>query len=84
MTLVVEQQCTWTYNTSTCELALDQDNVAGLPLRVPMIDNGNGTYYADYSVTAPGTVSVSVDLYRTKILGLYWSNKERSGDPDII
>ena len=59
-TLIVEQLCLW--DETNCNLESTQDSVAGLPISVPMTDVGDGTYTANYSVIAPGTVTVSVDL----------------------
>lgn len=44
---------------------------------------GDGTYTAGYSVAAPGTVSVSVDLVEAGIKGEYWSNMSRKGSPNF-
>ena len=50
-----------------------------------MTDNGDGTYDADYSVTATsGTVTVSVDLVNSEgIVAFYWTNTALTGDPAI-
>jgi hypothetical protein len=66
-----------------CDLSPSSDNLAGLPIVTEMTDNGDGTYTADYIVSADGSVTVSVELVETGILVEYFTNRSISGIPEI-
>ena len=82
--LRLEQHCTVT-NSYLCVLSPSHDNIPGLPTFTTMTDVGDGTYYADFTISQAGTVAVSVE----HVSGSngdwveYYNSKDFSGTPDI-
>lgn len=80
---MVEQVCTPSSHY-VCDLdAAASDNVTGLPIRVAMTDNNDGTYWASYTITgSTGTVSISALLYvQGAFTAEYWENRDMDGAP---
>ena len=61
--LRVEHECTVS-SYYDCLPVAPYQNLSGLPIVKNMIDNGDGTYNADFSVSSTGSVTVSVELLR--------------------
>ena len=67
---------TWTEVSGTKQ-------VLSSPIVTTMIDNGDGTYYYDYSVQLDGTITVLVALKQNGAYSTWYNNKSWSGSPSI-
>lgn len=60
--LRIENLCTLSNLSIDCVETADSAGIPELPMVIPMTDNADGTYYAEYTLSSGGDINLSVTL----------------------